>query len=456
MDGSTTKRSKFTVTRSQQPTTTTQPATTKPPSRYIVRAMLHKLPEHESSTNIKSPYSPEEQLPYEPKSPTTNRSFTPRSILRTASKSSIPKRQKTKKNVRIPIKEGEDGFFSVPTDILLLGEKKKGESKFDEKSDYNDDANRVSILKDEMMYILEQSVGSVLQDMAVFKGAENPDDDYRFSDADVKKITSQIEDILLKSKSDRPLYDLYKDAPYSRKADKEYVSSLMKYVNHLRNNVDTPIYEIVKQAFTSGLQHTYDYLLKLENDPSVQGERKYDKTSIYRMIQKYIESRAAISSLPETLTRAITSYVETSAYNIRNKPHFQTVLLEISKMMCVHLHTKTFEYIVMLVLLAFIAQKSRISCYNRCPPVRSDGFHMIEMDDKDISIACTELYTNMKGILGKYELHFFIMVLGLVSNGKCTLLRLSGGKKHAYSNLTIHTGPRGGKYLLVSGKKKYL
>lgn len=439
MDGSTAKRSKFTVTRSQPPTTTQ-------PSTYVYDAMLHKLPEHESSTNIKSPYTVLRSLPYTPNTPKTNMRATSRSISRSSSKSIMSHRSKRNKNVQIAVEEQMDDYFDVPTKIRIITSDEH----------MSDDVNRVSILKDEMMYILQQPVGSVLQDMAVFKGAENPDDHYRFTDDDVKKITMQIEDILLKSKSDRPLYDLYKDAPYSRKADKEYVSKLMKYVNHLRNNVHTPIYEIVKQAFTSGLQHTYDYLLKLENDPSVQGERKYDKTSIYLMIQKYMESRASISSLPKTLTLQVANYIEANANNIRNKPHFQTILLEISKMMCVHLHTKTFEYIVMLVVLAFIAQKSRISCYNKCPPVKSDGFHMIEMDNKDIGIVCTELYTNMKGILGKYELYFFVMALHLVSNGKCTLLRLSGGKKHAYSNLTIHTGPRGGKYLLVSGKKKYL
>jgi hypothetical protein len=124
-------------------------------------------------------------------------------------------------------------------------------------------------------------------------------------------------------------------------------------------------------------------------------------------------------------------------------------------MMCVYLHTKTFEYIIVLILLKFVTQKQRISCKNKCPALKNDGFQSIEIGKEDIGSACVGLYKKIKERLGKYEVNFFIKVLVLVSDGKCTILQMNGGRKKQVMNQII-TGPRGGKYTMIHGKKRYL
>jgi hypothetical protein len=412
--------------------------TSAEPSVYVHDAMLHKLPENVSDTDIRSPYTITRSVPYAPKTPILRPSISPKQF---------SKKHKTTKTTRFKITDYPNDYFDVPTQIRLLTS-----------AEHNaDDVNRIDLLKDELLYILQQPVGSILQDMVIFKdGTVHDDDDYNFTSDDIDKITMYVEDILLAKKYDQRLYDLHEEIEYSKSSEKKYVAGIKKYANYLQSKSHTPFYELIHDEFYLNLNTTYADLLATSNDANVLDKtlHKYHVTNVYLIIQAYLENRVVyIETLPKTLNSQIANYIEKYGSNIKSRIQFETVLLEVSKMICVHIHTNNFEYIILLILSKFITQKQRISCNNKCPALKHDGFHAIEIGKKDIGAACVGLYTKLKQQLGQYELNFFVKVLRIASDGKCIILKMSGGKKQRKH---VMIGPKGGKYTMVRGKKRYL
>lgn len=408
-------------------------------SSYVHSTLLHKLPEYESSTNIRSPFTVVQSHPFTPKTP-RNVSNT-KSIVKTTRPQQTRSYQKSR-NVHFGVQEYDNEYFDVPTTMRIITP--------DEVQ--SDEVNRVNLLKDEMLYLLRQPIGNILQDMILFKGGDVHDDaTYNFSKDDMKKVSSYVEDILLSKSYDVKLSDLYEKAPFSRTAARGYMNRLQEYVDHLSANVHQPLYTLIQAAYYSGLQNTYDYLLSTAKEETIRTREKYDIEFVYLVVQRYLETRAAISELPKTLKRDVAKFIEAHAKQIKNENHFQAILLEVSKMMSVYFHTKTFDYTIVMILLKFLTYKKGVSCKNQCPDLKSDGFHSVDINKKDIDLACIDMYTTMRQQVGKHEINFFLKALQHASGGKCTLFRMSGGNKKR-----IMIGPKGGRYMMVHGKRKYL
>lgn len=414
--------------------------------RNVYDTILHKLPEDQSTTDTRSPYTIK-----------SIRSFTPHVPLGSKASPSEQtrrvKKYKPSRHVEFNIEEQREGYFDVPTKIRVMALEEH----------LPDDVNRINILKEEMMHILTQPIGSVLQDMIVLR-KEDPgsDDEYNFNEDQNAEIIMMVEDVLLNKKYDMMLVHLHDqiDQRPSKEAEEAYMDHLSTYTSFLESNKRTPLYEIIQQAYNNNVESTYRYMLRTAN-----GKKEFDKETVTQIVHGYIHLFSS-TSLPSRLLTDLNSFVNKHAQNIKNEAQFQYVLLEASKRVSIYLHTKSFEYITALLLLGVLTTKSRISCRNHCSAMTIDGFFPIDLKRKEVDTACLDMYTTMKSLIGKHEIDFFIKILMLASGGKCVLLNMSGGKNKKKSKRTrgtntkpkqnIHQGPRGGKYMIVNGKKKYL
>lgn len=69
---------------------------------------------------------------------------------------------------------------------------------------------------------------------------------------------------------------------------------------------------------------------------------------------------------------------------------------------------------------------------------------------------CTGAHDEIEKALLIDDIRKFDNILRIASSGKCSFVRApyAGGSRK--TNKTIHTGPRGGKYVIVNGKKQYV